>query len=348
MTDEKVEETLTQDELSALERESVSSGYEMNSEEVLKRDAVEYDLLSVENAVAGVIPTVETIMERLSNTLRARVSSDLRKDIDIESSPVDIGAYCDVVGSDDNQCEVTVFEVDPLQGRMLLVVERKLTYSLVDAYFGGKGTPYMEKKRSDYTATELRMNRRLRKHFVHAMEAAWRPFCATRTRELARVTNAKHLAQFDTSEQYVVGSMRVRVGEVGGIIRVAYESVAFEPIRTRMRAREGVRRKVDDRSLHHFERLGLQETIVELSVVLGEKLFSLGEILKLKNGDFIRLEINESAVVRCEDVDLFTGRVGDSDGWNAIELTDVGKIDLLEESGARMNFPETKVEHRDE
>lgn len=333
-------ESLTQEELSALERESVSSGYEMKPEEVLKRDAVNYDLLSVENAVAGVIPTVETIMERLGNRFRARLSEDLRKDVDIAVSPVDIGAYSEVVGDNEKQCEVSVFEVEPLQGRMLLVVERKLTFSLVDAYFGGSGASYIERMRSDYTATELRMNKRIRRHVVSSMEAAWKPFVATNTREVARETNAKHLAQFDTSEQYVVGSMKVRVGEAGGTVRIAYESVAFEPIRTRIRRREGVRRKTNEHNLQHLHRLGLQDTDLVLSVVLGEKVFSMRDILALRKGDFIPLDIRELGTARCEGVDLFVGKVGDSDGWNALELTGSGGGDLMSEGAIKAKIAE--------
>jgi flagellar motor switch protein FliM len=331
-------ETLTQEELSALERESVSSGYEMKTEEVLRRDAVDYDLLSVENAVAGVIPTIETIMERLGNRFRARLSEDLRKDVDISVSPVDIGAYAEVVGDNEKQCEVSVFEVEPLQGRMLLVVERKLTFSLVDAYFGGSGASHIERLRTDYTATELRMNMRIRRHVVSSMEAAWKPFCTINTREVARETNAKHLAQFDTSEQYVVGSMKIRVGEADGLVRIAYESVAFEPIRTRMRRREGVRRKNNQHSLKHLHRLGLEDTDLDLAVVLGEKVFSMREMLGLRKGDFIPLDIKELGIVRCEDVDLFVGKVGDADGWNALELTGFGGVDLASEAGSREKF----------
>jgi flagellar motor switch protein FliM len=68
----------------------------------------------------------------------------------------------------------------------------------------------------------------------------------------------------------------------------------------------------------------LQEEVldaeVDLSSLLLEKKLSLGEFLHLRPGDVIPVQLPEMALVYAEDVPVFRGRYGQSNGRNAVRF----------------------------
>jgi flagellar motor switch protein FliM len=68
---------------------------------------------------------------------------------------------------------------------------------------------------------------------------------------------------------------------------------------------------------------------VTLHSVLIEKEMKISEVIELKKGDVIPIEMPETVILEVESVPIFRGRLGLSDGNYAIQITDKMILDYL-------------------
>ena len=103
------------------------------------------------------MPLLQVIGTRFSQKLRADLSSSLRKMVDVSADPMETIKFSEFQRSLPVPTSMHFFTMEPLRGVGTLVIESRLVFSLVEAYFGGNGTGSTKIEGRDFTPIEKKI-----------------------------------------------------------------------------------------------------------------------------------------------------------------------------------------------
>ncbi|MEO8809358.1 MAG: FliM/FliN family flagellar motor switch protein, partial [Rhodanobacter sp.] len=153
-----------------------------------------------------------------------------------------------------------------------------------------------------------------------AMAEAWSPVLAMQFEYLNSEINPQFANIVSPTETVVVSRFQIELDGGGGEINLTMPYAMVEPIRSLLDA--GVQSDRDDQD-DRFAELLHEEVLdaeVDLSSLLLETRLSLGDFLHLRPGDVIPVHLPELATVYAEDIPVFRGRYGQSNGRNAVRF----------------------------
>jgi flagellar motor switch protein FliM len=151
-----------------------------------------------------------------------------------------------------------------------------------------------------------------------AMTEAWSPVLGLQFEFINSEINPQFANIVSPTETVVVSRFHVELDGGGGEIHLTMPYSMVEPIRTLLDAGvQSDRVERDDRwaeALHEE----IMDAEVELSSLLFESQISIGDFLKLRPGDVIPVQMPDMSTVFAEDVPIFRGRYGQSNGRNSV------------------------------
>ncbi|HHM04118.1 MAG TPA: flagellar motor switch protein FliM [Gammaproteobacteria bacterium] len=316
-----VNDILTQDEIDALLHGVNAGDVETEADEAPADGEVRsYDFASQDRIVRGRMPTLEMINERFSRHFRVSLFNMLRRSAEISIGGVQMIKFGEYVHSLFVPTSLNLVKVKPLRGTALFVLDPKLVFITVDNYFGGEGRFYTKIEGRDFTPTEMRViELMLARAFVDLAEA-WRPVMAVEFEYINSEVNPQFANIVSPTEVVVVTTFHVELDGGGGDFHVTLPYSMVEPIRELLDAGVQSDRAETDERWTVSLREEMKEAEVELSSTLTYVDLSLNDILKLKPGDVIPVELPETVTLRAEGIPVFRGAFGVSNGMNAIKI----------------------------
>jgi flagellar motor switch protein FliM len=312
---------LSQDEIDALldgvEGGAVSTG----NDEPLPRDAVAaYDFTQQDRIVRGRLPTLEMVNERFARFFRTGIFNVLRKTCDVSVLGVSMVKFAEYVHSLALPSNMNMVRIKPLRGTALVVLEPRLVFTVIDNFFGGDGRFHARIEGRDFTPTENRVIQILLAELFTAMSEAWSPVLAMEFEYLSSEINPQFANIVSPTETVVVSRFHVELDGGGGEIHLTLPYAMIEPLRTLLDAGVQSDRVDGDGRWTELLQQEVLDAEVGLSSLLLEAHMSIGEFLHLRPGDVIPVQLPELATVYAEDVPVFRGRYGQSNGRNAVSF----------------------------
>lgn len=304
-------------------------------------EAQNYDFTSQDRIVRGRMPTLEMINERFARYFRISLFNMLRRTAEISVGGVQMLKFSEYVHSLFVPTSLNLVKVNPLRGTGLFVFDPKLVFTVVDNYFGGDGRFPTRIEGREFTPTEQRVIQRILTQSFSDLTQAWRPVLPVSFEYLNSEVNPQFANIVSPTEVVVVSTFHIELEGGGGALHVTLPYSMVEPIRDLLDAGvQSDRSEVDDRW-----RLAIREEMksapIELSSMLTETSITLRELLNLKAGDVIPIELPERVTVHAEEIPVFRGRFGVSNGSRAIKLT--GRVQLKTLGNqASTNLPTTQ------
>ncbi|HED40307.1 MAG TPA: flagellar motor switch protein FliM [Chromatiales bacterium] len=318
-----VNDLLTQDEIDALLHGVTGGDIDSEDDEPLDDGtAHEYDFNSQDRIVRGRMPTLEMINERFARHFRVSLFNMLRRTAEISVGSVQMLKFAEYVHSLFVPASLNLTKVEPLRGTGLFVFDPKLVFTVVDNFFGGEGKFHAKIEGREFTPTEQRIVQMMLDLSYKDMKEAWHPVMPV-TFECQGVEVNPHFANIvSPSEVVVVTTFHVELEGGGGDLHVTLPYSMVEPIRELLDS--GVQSDRDENDNRWSIALveEVKEADVEISSVLAETEITLEELNSLRKGDIIPIELPESVTIRVEEIPLFRGRFGVSEGKNAIKITE--------------------------
>ena len=283
-----INDLLSQDEIDALLHGVDSGAVSTEPEPVDPGTARTYDFASQDRIIRGRMPTLEMVNERFVRLWR-------------------IGLF-------------NLIRFKPLRGMGLIVFEPKLVFTVVDNFFGGDGRYPTRIEGREFTPTEMRVIQLLLKQTFTDLVEAWAPVMDVEFEYINSEINP-HFANIVTPREYVVVSrFHVELEGGGGEIHVTLPYSMLEPIRELLDAGIQSDRIDRDESWNSTLREQLMLAEVTVSSVLAQKRIDLRQLTRLKVGDILPIELPSSVPVCVEDIPVFTGEFGLSNGRNAVKI----------------------------
>ncbi|MBI2779936.1 MAG: flagellar motor switch protein FliM [Gammaproteobacteria bacterium] len=329
-----VTDILSQDEIDALLHGVDSGDVDTDGSELASDGtARSYNFASQDRIVRGRLPTLEMINERFARHFRISLFNMLRRSPEISVSGVQMLKFAEYVHSLFVPTSLNLVRVNPLRGTALFIFDPKLVFIVVDNFFGGEGRFYTRIEGREFTPTEMRVIQMILQQVFKDLKEAWMPVMPVDFEYINSEVNPQFANIVSPTEVVVVSTFHIELDGGGGDLHVTFPYSMIEPIRDVLDAgMQSDRSDVDERWLVAL-RDEIKEAKVEISSVLTETNISLRDLLKMKAGDVIPVEIPETVMLRAEDVPVFRGRFGVSEGYSAIKIVESIKHQGSSQSG---------------
>lgn len=317
-----VNDLLSQDEIDAL-LHGVDNGDVQTQSDRGAADGVIsiYDFASQDRIVRGRMPTLEMINERFARYFRVSMFNMLRRSAEISVGGVQMLKFTEYIHSLFVPTSLNIVKIHPLRGSALCVFDPKLVFIIVDNFFGGTGR-HAKIEGRDLTATEQRIVSLVLNHAFNDLTEAWRPVLPIQFEFLNMELNPEFATIVSPTEVVVISSFHVELDGGGGQFQVVLPYAMLEPIRELLDAGvQSDRVDKDDRWA-----LALKEDFktAELSLQssLSKVKLKVRDILRLKAGDIIPIEMPETVLVKAEGIPIYRGIYGECNDMAAIKLTE--------------------------
>ncbi|MCJ8167942.1 flagellar motor switch protein FliM [Atopomonas sediminilitoris] len=313
-----VQDLLSQDEIDAL-LHGVDDGDVETETDVVPGSIKQYDLTSQDRIVRGRMPTLEMINERFARYTRVSLFNMLRRSADVAVGGVQVMKFGEYVHSLYVPTSLNLVKMKPLRGTALFIMDAKLVFKLVDNFFGGDGR-HAKIEGREFTPTELRVVRMVLDQAFIDMKEAWNSVFKLSFDYIGSEVNPALANIVSPSEVVVVSTFHVELDGGGGDMHLTMPYSMVEPIREMLDA--GVQSDIDDQDERWVKSLreDILDAPVPLSSTVVRRKLKLRDILNMKNGDVIPVELPEHMVMRANGVPTFKVKIGSHKGNLSLQV----------------------------
>jgi flagellar motor switch protein FliM len=324
------QDLLSQDEIDAL-LHGVDSGDVSTEDDLRAHDGVAraVDLSSQDRIVRGRMPTLEMINERLARYLRISLFNLLRRSTEITVGGVRLEKFGEYIHTLPVPTSLNMIRVKPLRGTALFVMDARLVFTLVDHFFGGGGRFHAKIEGREFTLTEMRVMRMVLDLVFKDLIEAWGPVLPLEFEYLNTEVNPQFANIVSPSEIVVICSFKLELEGGGGEMHLTLPYAMIEPIRDLLDAgMQSDRAEGDGRWLRAL-REEIRLAPVEVSCKLVEFELSVAELLRLKPGDVLPIDMPERVTLFAEGIPAFHGHFGASQGRHAIQVIEPARREFI-------------------
>ncbi len=214
-----------------------------------------------------------------------------------------------------------IFYCREWDARLVVGLERRLVFAIVEAMFGGDGAdqPFMAAR--PFTTLETRIGRIVCEFAAKSLEKAFAGIYEISLEPERTETSLEFTTLGQTSMIMIHAQILFQVLEQGGLMFVLVPQSSLNPIRQKLeRERKPLPSSKDPRWTNALNNR-ISATEITVQAVLEGKALQLGELLRLEPGKMIELcGTEENVVLECQGDRLFRGHLGQSRGFFTITI----------------------------
>jgi flagellar motor switch protein FliM len=262
----------------------------------------------------GNLPLFGLVNSRIAQALRSTLSGSLRKLVDVDPGQLEIIKFEEFQRSLPVPTSLHLFRMTPLRGMGLMVIESRLVFNLVEAYFGGSGVGSTKVEGRDFTPIEKRIIDKVVSMAMTNMREAWEEVFPIKAEFVRSESNPLAINVVPPSEFLLCVKFEVELNKSAGSITICIPYSAIQPIREKLAGTYQVEEVETDRVWINAVMDHLQDTEVEMSVDLGKTFLSVRELLNMKEGDILVLQkaVQGRLTAKVEGIPKFEGFAGKS------------------------------------
>lgn len=318
---------LSQDEVDALLK-GVNGDADEAPQAVDEGSIRPYNLAKQERIVRGRMPTLEIINERLARQLRIGIFNLIRRTAEVVAGPVRVVKYSEFIRNLVVPTNINVTQVKPLRGLALFVFDPSLVFLVIDNLFGGDGRFHTRVEGREFTQTEQRIIQRLLGVVFEEYEKAWAPVHPLSFEHVRSEMHTQFANIATPNEVVVVVTFKIELGNGGGELHICMPYSMLEPIREKVySATNGEQLDVDKRWV---QLLSQQVKLAEVEVVasLAKTQVTLQQVMGMREGDVISLEVPSHVTATVDGVPVLECRYGVANGQYALRVERLLSPDL--------------------
>jgi len=314
------QQILSQDEVDALLQGITGESQKLEAEESDSGGIRQYDLASQERIVRGRMPTMEIINERFSRNIRVGLFNFIRRTPEVAVGAIKVQKYSAFLREIVVPTNFNIMSVRPLRGSGLIVCDPTLVFAVIDALFGGAGKFHTRIEGRDFSPTEQRVITRLVDVISQEYKKAWHGVYPVELEYQRSEMQPQFATVAAPSEIVVTTSFTLEVGDTTGTIHFCIPYATLEPIRDTLYSTVQGDSAEHDRRWVKLLTHQIQAAEVDLVVELGKAPATVEQLLALKPGDFIELDLEPTVEAKIDGVPVFEGQYGTSNGKYALKI----------------------------
>ncbi|MBK6402855.1 MAG: flagellar motor switch protein FliM [Rhodocyclaceae bacterium] len=315
---------MSQDFLSQEEVDALLKGVTGEADEAPADEAVggvkNYDLGRQERIVRGRMPTMELINERFARLLRIGLFNYMHKGSEVSVGPIKVQKYSEFIRNLVVPTNLNLVTVKPLRGTALIVFDPNLVFLVVDSMFGGDGRFHTRVEGRDFTLTEQRIIQGLLAVFFAEYERAWKPVFEIKFDFVRSEMNTQFANIATPSEIVVAVTFTIELNGNAAEMHLCLPYAMIEPIRDVLYSTMHSEQAGSDKRWSGTLSRQLQLAEVELVVPLGASEVTLGDIINMKVGDILPIQVDQRVQAMVDGVPVMNCRYGIRNGQYALKV----------------------------
>ena len=314
------QQILSQDEVDALLQGITGESQKLEQEDTPKGGIRDYDLASQERIVRGRMPTLEIINERFSRNIRIGLFNFIRKTPEVSVGGIKVQKYSAFLRETVVPTNFNIVSVRPLRGSGMIVCDPTLVFAVIDALFGGSGKFHTRIEGRDFSPTEQRVILRVVEVITAEYKKAWQGIYPLEL-DYQRSEMQPQFANIAAPGEVVVtSSFTLEIGDTSGTIHFCVPYATLEPIRDVLYSSTHGDSAEPDRRWVKLLTHQIQAAQVQLVAELAKAPATVEQLLALKAGDFIELDLNKLIEAKVDGVPVLEAHYGTSNGRYALKV----------------------------
>lgn len=322
-------EVLSQSEIDAL-LQALNSG-ELDVQEIKEveksKKVKKYDFRNPQKIAKDQLRTLEIIHENFGRLFQTFLSGYLRAPVKISILSVDQFAYSEFSNAISNPAFLSIINVPPLNGQLLIDMSINVAYTIIDRLLGGEGAHEQELR--VFTEIEMSLLESMMRKTMPLINEAWSNVIDLNPL-LDRIEANPQFAQIvPSNETIALITMNIEIGHMEGMLNICIPYLLIEPILDKLNTKywfSTTKNELSQRELLEIKNR-LLNTRIPVRAELGSTTVRVRDVLNLQKGDVIKLDIKESdkAKIRIGTNVKFLGNVGVIHDKMAVKIINVVK-----------------------
>lgn len=283
-----------------------------------------YDFRTANKFSKDQMRTLHFIYDNFATRLTTYLSGTLRTICEVEVISIEEQSFSELSNSMPVPVIVSIINMPPLQGNVLLEITPVIAYEIISRLLGGAGQ--FENTDKAFTEIELSIMERVIRRMMVLNDEAWEKINKVKT-ALDRVETSSQYAQIVSSnEPIAIVTLNVKIGETSDIINLCIPHVAVQPIAKKLVIKSwytdvGYGKPAGE----HDYREKLSGIFLNLLSVFNTTSATVGDIMNTKVGDVIQIDhnINRPVTMKVEYIPKFRGVVGIQGSNYAVRITEI-------------------------
>ncbi|MEB3287183.1 MAG: flagellar motor switch protein FliM [Vampirovibrionales bacterium] len=273
---------------------------------------------------------LQTIHENFARQFGLVLTAYLRMTVEIDVVSVDQLTYDEFIRSMPSPMTVSILELDPLPGQVLMGLGHEVTSSVIDRMLGGPGMA--EPKARELTDIEQSLIRRILDRAIVTLEEAWRSVMNINA-TMVGMEESYALIQVATPGEIVaLVTFEVNLGNKNsGLVSFCVPYPVLEGVISQLSAQHIFHRQQSTLPAEEQDKIlqKLNYAKMPLSVLLGGTTINVKDLMQLSVGDVIRLdrEAKDNLLVCANHKPKFFCRPGKLKDKMAVLVVDEVKIE---------------------
>ncbi len=304
---------LSQDEVDALLKGMDSGDVETESETLEAEEEYEsYDWSNQGRNLKGNLPLFVLANQRYAHRLKNSLSNALGKLVDIDAGSLEMIKFEEFQRSLPLPTSIHLFKIEPLRGLGMLVIETRLVFSLIEAFFGGNGDGSAKVEGRDFTPIEQKIIEKVVNIALADMEKAWKDVYPLKTIFVRSETNPQGVNVMPPDEFLISVKFEVELKKAAGNITLCIPFASIQPIREKLAGGYQKDESEQDKKWVSLLRQRIYESKVDFSVDLGKSNLPVKDFLNMKEGDILVLNksFQEKLLARVQGIPKYEGYAG--------------------------------------
>src|SRR5471030_2520799 len=270
------------------------------------------------------LPMLEIVFDRLVRLMTTSLRNFTSDNVEVSLDRITSVRFGDYLNSIPLPAILAVFKAEEWDNYGLFTIDSSLIYSIIDVLLGGRrGQSAIRIEGRPYTTIETTLIKRMIEVVLADAELAFRPLSPVKFNSDRLETDPRVAAISRPANAAILVRLRIDMEDRGGTIELLLPYATIEPIReVLLQMFMGEKFGRDPTWEGHFA-TEVAQAQISVDAVLYEADIPLKELMKLKVGDTLPLEMRADALVavRCGNVTLTEGRMGRVGDRVAIRVT---------------------------
>ena len=312
------DELLSQEEIDALMKGV--SGEDESAADVNEAKVRPYDPVSQHRVVRERFQVLDIVNERFARLFRISLFNLLRRGVDISMDTVRYQSYTEFLRNTPVPTNLNMVTLKPLEGTALFVFPPSLVFMVVDNLFGGDGRLVTKSEGREFTITEQRIIRRLLDLAINAYQEAWKTVHPLTIGYLRSEMQTKFANITSSPNEIVVNSIfHLEVGALASDFNICMPYAMLEPVSDALTHQTPGGQQRDSswtRRMAGELRLSEVELVADFLNISAD----LGQVMRLKVGDVLPVELPETVIARVDDVAVMECEYGRQQRQSALRV----------------------------
>ena len=279
-----------------------------------------FTLGSDDLTVLGDYYALRMINERFARNSRSIFLPMLRLQPRISSFPPEVKTFDEYCSALEGFMSLTTMRMEELRGTLMLVLEPDFIATMTNSYYGGPAEP-PNSKRTEFTDTEERLIEIVTSGLASMLQNSWRDLMPVTLTEVGREVNPQFAAFVDGSDLVIVCSFVVQLPDLDPVnFDIVYPLQTLRPIASQLRSRTQTDSSEEDLGWRGRLERAVLNVPLGLEARLAEPSVSMTQLIFMKPGDVIPIQLNEAVEICLEGQPFYLGEMGEVAGQSAINL----------------------------